>query len=475
LSIGVQCQGKENPKSLYFIMRSFISFSLFLTLSSIGLVADDQAIARFVTQEAPLHAGLCIHIGSTANQVLTAELSGSGKIQVQGLYPNAVDAEKARGFIASKKLYGRVSIDYPSLAALPYSDNLVNLIVCNDLDTALKNQLSLQELIRVLRPQGIALLGSAPGSASPVSESSLREKLEAAGIKDFEIIKREGIWAKIRKPLKSLAEWTHNLRFASDGNRCSPEELGPISAPQWLTAASFPLLEKEEHVNLAGGGGRHAGPGLLTCNGRLFYIRAGHITARDAYNGLLLWEHSVNWKKQNNVIFHGAVSTYATPDKVFAPLEDGLTVYDAATGAVAYTYKTTDEVGEVFGDDKNAYLTTVTKKGITGLHALDVASGKLRWKQDLKVRDPVLAGGQIFLLDAKAQPSDLVCLDGASGQAKWRVSTAPWGTKKLSLCFHQDGVLILSEGTEQEECKVHAISANDGNTFGAILITLKRT
>jgi hypothetical protein len=96
---------------------------------------------------------------------------------VHGLDADPQNLEKARRYINSLGIYGKVSVDKLSGDRLPYNDNLVNLIITEDL-----GNISMDEVMRVLCPKGVAY------------------------------IKKDNSWEKMVKPWpKEIDEWTHYL------------------------------------------------------------------------------------------------------------------------------------------------------------------------------------------------------------------------------------------------------------------------
>jgi len=100
---------------------------------------------------------------------------------VHGLSREAQHVETARRYIRSLGLYGSVSVELLSGGRLPYSDNLVNLIV-----TEGPAGVSEEEIWRVLAPNGVLLEKHGDG------------------------------WTKTVKPWPDeIVEWTHWLHDAS--------------------------------------------------------------------------------------------------------------------------------------------------------------------------------------------------------------------------------------------------------------------
>ena len=84
--------------------------------------------ANEILTAAKVSGGFVVHLGST-NGELTAALRSGESIQVQALIEDTATTEDARRTIQATGKYGNVSALQFSGEALPYIDNLVNLIV----------------------------------------------------------------------------------------------------------------------------------------------------------------------------------------------------------------------------------------------------------------------------------------------------------------------------------------------------------
>ena len=67
----------------------------------------------------------------------------------------AIETAKAREHIKQQGLYGKVSVQHWNKDYLPYTDNLVNLLVAEDL-----GDVPMREVMRVLAPRGVACVKS---------------------------------------------------------------------------------------------------------------------------------------------------------------------------------------------------------------------------------------------------------------------------------------------------------------------------
>ncbi|HEC04398.1 MAG TPA: class I SAM-dependent methyltransferase, partial [Phycisphaerales bacterium] len=207
-----------------------------------------------------VRGGLIVHVGC-GNGELTAALLANDSYLVHGLATDAANVARAREYVSSKNLYGRVTISRLTCNRLPYVDNLVNLVVAEDL-----GGISTGEVMRVLAPNGVAY------------------------------IRNGGQWEKtVKGRPDNIAEWTHYLNDAGGNAVAGDSVVGPPRHMQWTAE---PVWSRNHHT-LA------SISGVVSANGRIFYIvdqgppasmevaPTWSLTARDAFNGVFLWKRSI--------------------------------------------------------------------------------------------------------------------------------------------------------------------------------------
>ena len=106
--------------------------------------------ARAILDATGIKGGLIAHLGCGDGK-LTAALRANDSYLVHGLDADWTNVEKAREHIRSLGLYGKVSVDRFAGKHLPYTDNLVNLVVAESL-----GEVAIDEVLRVLTPNGVA-------------------------------------------------------------------------------------------------------------------------------------------------------------------------------------------------------------------------------------------------------------------------------------------------------------------------------
>lgn len=89
-----------------------------------------RKVAREILEVTGVRGGLIVHVGCGDGRLTAALRAGEGCL-AHGLDRDPAKVRQARAHIQSLGLYGGVSVDRWSGTRLPYTDNLVNLIVAS--------------------------------------------------------------------------------------------------------------------------------------------------------------------------------------------------------------------------------------------------------------------------------------------------------------------------------------------------------
>lgn len=406
----------------------FVLAMIGTSLLAVGLLwpAEDPhaALATQILEATGVKGGLVVHIGCGDGR-LTAALCPDDGYVVHGLDPDPRSIAAAREHIRSRGLYGQVSVRQWEEKSLPYTDNLVNLVVWEK-----PGKVSMQEVRRVLAPDGVAY------------------------------IKLGRRWTKTVKPRpEDIDEWTHYLH-GPDGNPVAQDRVvGPPKHYQWT---SGPMWQRSHETD-------SSISTLVTSGGRLFYIvdeapisLAGDhplpdkwfLAARDAFNGIPLWKVRIprwGWREWKDTWFNTRPGDIplniqkrlvAAGDRLYATLgyRAPVSELDARTGEVLRTYRGTERTGEILYVDGVLVLSVLTGDQAKVM-AVDAATGKQRWVTESaysgttvdyvkwttqygKTKPPQLDpslnaatdGNSVAFIDGP----DIVCLDFRTGAEKWR-------------------------------------------------------
>lgn len=441
-----------NRKHLCRTNPTLVVFILFTLLATMVLSQDSGQEARQILDATGVKGGLLIHIGCGDGR-LTGALWASNKYLVHGLDAHAENVQKAREYVRSLGIYGKVSVNRFEGQPLPYVNNLANLIVVED-----HGMLEMDEIMRVLCPGGTAY------------------------------VRQEGKFVKTVKPIPDeIDEWTHYL-YDAGGNAVSNDVVvGPPQHFQWISSPRF----SRSHDHLA------SVSAVVSSGGRLFYIADTgstafvaakpdwRLVARDAFNGVKLWEREIStWEYHLRDFRSGpaeiARRLVAVGDRVYVTLGYGMpvTALDAATGENVLTYVGTEGAHEILyyddmlllilGEPKedweaeeardivskpgyrppfHNFTPPVHKKRVI---ALDAKTAKQVWKnskpytRELMPSTLAASAGQIYFQNT----DDVICLNAKTGKLQWKAprpvhrQRLAWSTPTLVV---HDGIVFSAD------------------------------
>jgi len=411
-----------------------------LALLLILTTAPQQAAAGQaddILSAAGVKGGLVVHVGCGDGK-LTAALRTGKQYLVHGLDTDADNVAAARRHIRSRGLYGKVAVRRFDGTHLPYTDNLVNLLVADGL-----GKLTMDEVMRVLAPNGVAMIAS----------------------------------KKTVKPRpKTIDEWTHYLG-GPDNNAVSRDRVVGIPfGMQWVGGPKW----ARHHNHLS------STSAMVTAGGRLFAILdegaaaslkqppRWRLVARDAFNGVVLWKREVGpWEGEMRPFRSGptelARRLVAAGDRVYATLGYGkcVTALDAATGRTVRIYEATKDAVEIVHAggvlyvvagtiDADAYDASRRRGGPAPpprnkrIMAVDAETGKLLWRKaddetaEVMPTTLCVSGAKVFFQSM----TDVVCADATSGKVLWRTKRATrldrrqWSAPTLVV---RDGVVLSAD------------------------------
>ena len=361
-----------------------------------------------------IRGGFVVHVGCGDGK-LTAAMRKSDAYVVHGLDTDATHVRAARKHILGLKQAGKVSVAVFDGRHLPYVDNMVNLVVCSR-----RYDLPEKEILRVLCPRGVALIGGG-------------DKLK-----------------RITKPRPAgYDEWTHYLRDA-DNNAVSKDTAitAPIRHLQWKGSPRYARHHDKSS----------SFPATVSAGGRLYYVaddgpRASilwaskwRLIARDAFNGVVLWRKDIDtWTSRLWPLKSGPSKTprrlVAIEDSVyFTPgLQAPVTKFDGRSGAVLKVYAGTERTEEIIFRDGVLYLVVNPsidparrggrwKRAPKHVMAVREADGRMLWKKTCPWIAPctlAVTAKRVYLSDGP----HVLALDPAGGEQIWKSKPLPQRAK----------------------------------------------
>jgi len=427
---------------------------IFFTFCQLCLSAQNQeSLVEMFLKNTRVKKGLCVYVGDHHQRLLA--LHEKGGFLVHGLISKQSSLLESRNYLQSRGVYGQVSVELSNWRDLPYQNNLINFMVLDNYPRALKAGLSLKEIKRILTPRGEAIIGAGLKSSQTLTEVDLKRELQKAGIKNYKILKENGLWALFKKERpEDMDEWTHS-RHTPDGNAVSQDSMGLPTGTKWVAGPIWPMGSRKNNTW-----------NFISANGRNFYytyipIEKADIgihnaqlqlIARDSFNGLFLWQRTITPRVIKDYFKYNSMSIVAKEDQIFGLVGDKKVVsMDASTGKILKTFPGASMPRQVY-IHKDSLIVRADKKVLS----FNFKTGTKNWEVSAYSEDLVLGEQKIFFLNRV----NLVCLDFSTGKELWRIDTAPLykGKMILKLCF-DDKVAIQGWSTPTT---LYAISAKDG-------------
>ncbi len=214
------------------------------------------AEAASLAEQAGVPGGLAVHVGAAdANSALA--LARTERWVTLVLTRSNPDAEKMRGHVQKNGRAGLVTVGVWNGKTLPLADHIANLIIVESTISVGQD-----ELLRTLVP-----------------------------VRGRALIRDRDSWRRLEKPMPgNLDGWTHFFHGA-DGNKVSRDET--FQVPNGLRFIAGPRLQDSNGAN-----GWRLDSGIATSEWnytlkhRERERRAIMIEARDAFNGVLLWQRA---------------------------------------------------------------------------------------------------------------------------------------------------------------------------------------
>jgi outer membrane protein assembly factor BamB len=413
--------------------------------------AAEAASVEQILDETGIQGGLVVHVGCGTGK-LTAALGAGEAFLVHGLDTDGELVAQARSHVQSLDLYGKVTVDSYDGTHLPYIDNLVNVVIVERL-----GDVSMDEVLRVLAPKGVAYIRQAGGE-----------------------------WTVTVKPRPdAIDEWTHYLHgpdnnaVAHDAIVSSPFHVQWIAGPKWA----------RHHNHLS------STSAMVSSGGRLFAIvdegpiaslaqrPQWALVARDAFSGVVLWKKPIGpWEGILRPFRSGptelARRLVAVDDRVYVTLgyHKPVVALDAATGEVVRRYAETDGAIEILIDGGVLYAVVGTidpqryaesrRQGSASpaprnkrLITLEAETGTVVWmKADADVQQLLpstlcVGGGRALFQN----PTHVVCLDANSGQPQWQAER-PVARRRLS--WSAPTLVLYNDVVLSADCAVPTGSGN---------------
>ncbi len=402
------------------IMKLILRFTIALTASAFPLVtamASPAALGESAIAQHGERGGFAVYIGEQEHMVNTIGRRNNYSLHI--LSPDKAFVIASRKRLKEAGLYGRCSAEYFGGGELPYVENLVSLLVCDDSDMVKR-----EDVLRVLSPAGLALF----------------RKGEA--------------WGSLQKPLvTNTDDWPQYLYDAGNNPVSRDTVVAPPRHLQWRGSPRWGRFHEKMSSFAA----------MVSKRGRVFYMMDEgppasiffppnwQLTARDAYNGTVLWKRPIDKWVTRLFPYKAGPSTVprrlvASDDAIYVTLgiDAPLSKLDPKTGKTLKTYADTAKTDEIIlaGDlllavvrDQHTIPSTQDKIAFPGgglnrnfwdknqparLKAIGRTSDDVRWEVRMPMA-PLCTGAddkRVYLCDYQS----VIALDRVAGKVLWTSS-----------------------------------------------------
>ena len=377
------------------------------------------AAAENIIERTGVEKGWALVLGCGSGQ-LAYELAHMTDLKIVALTLDNKKTAAIRHRLSGSGLYGhRIVVADWDLETLP--DYFANLIVCEDLLTYGKTDVSPEEIFRVLKPYGGVAVFSLPAEPSGPSLRTDPEEISAwfeAVVSGGPVEKTiEGSWLSYtRGRLDGAGNWTEEYGNP-ENTACSNDELvqGPLGILWFGEPGSKKMLD------------RHAkSQSPLSMDGRMFIQGEEVVMAYDAYNGILLWEREIPGAIRPRADIDGG-NFSVTQDALFVGAYDFCYRLDPATGETLSKIRLPDTTDDgsfrwahVSATDDHLFgsrAAALPRKFLSVQEAL-VKDGK--WIEEEDVPYEYLEGYKV-LRDRYLEPSDGLMEDFKRSGVLWRM------------------------------------------------------
>ena len=472
--------------------------------------------AATILAHAPLKKGYGLVLGGDDGE-LTRRLAEGSELRVIGVASDADQVAKIRQTLDRQGVYGgSVRVHQGDLRSLDYTDYLFNLLVVDPSVDLGRDDDSIDELFRLLRPMGgAAMIYVADSTKADEVVTRWRRKTFRDDATLLTVDSKGGGWIKIeRGPISGTGEWTHMYGGPGNATYSGDQQVGGDMELLW-----FGRPGPREMLN------RHHHPTApLSVNGRLFIPANNRLFAVDLYNGSLHWKVDLPLANRLRADLTGNIFA-ASDDTLYLAVEGQCLRIDMETGK----QKTPFDVPQLIEGDKHQWGYTVVVddlligtgqkpaaafrrfegKGVAVatwsppehvtsdyLFAIDRHRGGLLWSHRSGVipNSAIAVGkGHVFFVESRSSKAsgnstgkvalpDLVAGDGArlmaldlrTGKKAWEVRPELDGLQRIIFLSYSEGVVLITGSFVKNRRSMHLLMAYDAKT-GRNLWSLDRS
>jgi len=302
------------------------------TAMALARETDTKALAEKIIELVDIDRGLCAVLGCDSDLPVQIVQSTNLYVHVREPENNAVISLQRLAEEAGLGI-DRLLAERGRLDKLPFADNMIDVVIATRIDKiGTLDSLSLSEVLRVLRPEGMAIIRAESSTKTQSRKGRLAAKLRRwaqAGSPDRIGIKvwKDGLgtWLRLSKPpMEGADEWTH-WEHGPDNNPVFTDKI--IRAPYMTQFLAEPFYIGMPAITTAAGGRTFLAIGHIAHHLREWDM-VNKLIARNGYNGIVLWERDL----PRGYMAHRSAFV-ATKDVFYMIDGDSCLMLDARTGS----------------------------------------------------------------------------------------------------------------------------------------------
>ncbi len=288
-------QFRQRSSSRILARLALIAVSSFVLAPSV-LVADapEQAmLAKSLVKHGGVDRGVCAVLGIDGDLPIEIARTSNLLVHVRDPRGDAVTDLRTRADQAGFDI-NRLAVLQGSLDRLGYADNMIDVVVASQFTESARGQLTAAEMLRVLRPLGIAVLGIARSAESDGAAAEFEKLIAWARSANSDGLEswsdETGHWVRFAKPaLAGTGDWSH-WEHGPDNNPVSSDTI--IKAPYMTQFLAEPLYIPIPSITTAAAGRTFLAIGHIAHHRREWNL-FNTLIARNGYNGAVLWQRKL--------------------------------------------------------------------------------------------------------------------------------------------------------------------------------------
>jgi len=255
-------------------------------------VSERLEQAKKLIDRAGVRRGVCAVV--VGGETLPLELAKVSELLIHVRVPDAAAAAQMQA-TADEAGFGidRVAVEQGPIDKLPYADNMIDVVIAAGLrGKGALAAISPAEILRVLRPEGTAIVGAATAAEGPgIGCERLKDWACAGGAaRTVTWADSFGSWVQFSKPaLEGVDDWSH-WEHGPDNNPVSTDQV--IKAPYLTQFLAGPMYISMPAITTVAGGRTFLAVGHIAHHRREWDM-INKLIARNGYNGTLLWQRDL--------------------------------------------------------------------------------------------------------------------------------------------------------------------------------------